>query len=470
MTGVAAEFWREEYAAALRSAEAATAAPGRSRRVACGFTNNVDRIVPLDGDALAALAREVGADVDSPPVLRIATPTDCATALLQHVAAGAGSELPVANAEIARWIAASFAGRAEVAGTGARAAETLARLGFEALLHVTGLSPEQASLLDASGRLLIPTEAGLRRPLEAVRAGDPTMEHVVFEYPAGLTVALPERTVVAPRANRVITAYDPVNARLPLDAAYVQAVADPANRVAAVVVSGYNQTADATICEAKIAETIAIIDLWRRGRPELPIHLELGATPDRDWLRAVFAGLAPHVDSVGFNAEELAALLNRDDVDAGGNPASTLAGMGELRRAVGLPRLNVHTQDFCLTLTAGDPRVERRALLYGSLVAGAHARTGAFPAPADLRRALAAGPGEDGLEAERQLAAVCGLMDGVAPLDADGWAVFAPTLAAPIPAGTVGLGDSFTAGVLALLDGLPSRPASPERREAVAPV
>ncbi|HEU0114376.1 MAG TPA: ADP-dependent glucokinase/phosphofructokinase, partial [Thermomicrobiales bacterium] len=153
------------------------------------------------------------------------------------------------------------------------------------------------------------------------------------------------------------------------------------------------------------------------------------------------------------NAEELVVLLGR----AGDSlaPAAMLAGMAELRRAAALPRLNAHTQDFCLTLTAGDPSREQRALLYGSLVAGAHARTGAFPAPADLRRTLAAAPGQEGLAAERALAAACDMTDGVAPLD-DGWAVFAPTLAVPIPAGTVGLGDSFTGGVLALLSGASS--------------
>ncbi|HEU0115825.1 MAG TPA: ADP-dependent glucokinase/phosphofructokinase, partial [Thermomicrobiales bacterium] len=375
-----ADIWRERHAAALRAAEARlaarAAAPGPPRRIACGFTNNVDRIVALDGDVLAALANDVGADVSGPVVTRIATPADCVAGLLQHVAAGAGSELPVDEAGTARWIAASFAGRTEAAGTGARAANTLARLGFHALLHVTSLSCEQASLLDASGRLLIPTADGLRRPEEAARPEDPTMEHVVFEYPAGLTVALPERTVVAPRANRVITAYDPVNARLPLAAAYIGAVADPANGVDAVIISGYNQTANATICAAKIEETLAILRGWREARPHMLIHLELGATPDRDWLRAVFAGLAPHVDSVGLNVEELAAFLDHA-VDSLA-PAAMLAGMAELRHAVLLPRLNLHTQDYCLTLTAGDPAREQRALLYGSLVAGAHARTGAF--------------------------------------------------------------------------------------------
>ncbi|HEX5500645.1 MAG TPA: ADP-dependent glucokinase/phosphofructokinase, partial [Thermomicrobiales bacterium] len=191
------ELWRDRFAAAARAAAdraARASLAGLPRRVACGFTNNVDRIVALDGEVLAALARREGVDGGGPLVTRIATPADCVAGLLQHIVAGAGSELPVANAAAASWIAASFAGRAEAAGTGARAANTLARLGFHALLHVTSLSPAQAASLDDSGRLLIATVDGLRSPRDAARPADPTMEHVVFEYPAGLTVELPART------------------------------------------------------------------------------------------------------------------------------------------------------------------------------------------------------------------------------------------------------------------------------------
>src|SRR3712207_8247478 len=48
----------------------------------------------------------------------------------------------------------------------------------------------------------------------AVRPGDPTMEHVIFEYRGGLAVPLGTGTVVAPRANRMIAAFDPINMRL----------------------------------------------------------------------------------------------------------------------------------------------------------------------------------------------------------------------------------------------------------------
>lgn len=126
-------------------------------------------------------------------------------------------------------------------------------------------------------------------------------------------------------------------------------------------------------------------------------------------------------------------------------------GMESVGQRLHRPRTSLHSQDYCLTLTDGDPLVERRALLYGALVAGTHARRGAFPAASDLRRT------HDGLrgglnnsEPERVLRDVFAMEDGLARLG-DRWLVSVPALRDPFPTGTVGLGDCFTAGVLAML-------------------
>ncbi len=108
-------------------------------------------------------------------------------------------------------------------------------------------------------------------------------------------------------------------------------------------------------------------------------------------------------------------------------------------------------KDYCLTLTDGDPLVERRALLYGALVAATHARRGGFPAASDLRRTHGGlRGGLDNYAHERVLREDFAMEDGLARLS-DRWLVSVPALRDPFPTGTVGLGDSFTASVLAML-------------------
>lgn len=171
-----ADSWRRRYASAMDVAEArvATISPEAPWRLALGFTNSVDRIVSLDGSGLAAMARaEAINEPEPPPAGRVCTPAELVRALLHYVQSGQGGEVWLGEPELGTWIVANSRGRSQVGGAGARAANTVAALGFAALLHVTNLAAEQAALIDGSGRILIPTATGLRTPAATVRPADP---------------------------------------------------------------------------------------------------------------------------------------------------------------------------------------------------------------------------------------------------------------------------------------------------------
>lgn len=156
--GVNDVSWEDRFAAALNDAEARArmiATAGIPERVACGFSSNVDRVVTLDGDLLSRLIEKEPVDHDR-RVTWIETRADCLTALIQHIRTGQGGELPVTNGDVASWIADRFPGQIAVGGTGAHAANTLARLGCPALLHLTAASAGCVRLLDASNLLVIP--------------------------------------------------------------------------------------------------------------------------------------------------------------------------------------------------------------------------------------------------------------------------------------------------------------------------
>jgi ADP-dependent phosphofructokinase/glucokinase len=194
-----------------------------------------------------------------------------------------------------------------------------------------------------------------------------------------------------------------------------------------------------------VAETREAIGRWRAARPEIFVHLELGAMPEAGMLSDLVEELGGAVDGIGCNGDELREVVNGWGSAAGERPEEMLAGLTEVRRRVPVGRVSVHGRELCLTLTDGDPEAERAALLFGSLVAAARARIGAFPALADLDDTLETVPsplaGVAALEA-------MGLDRGIGRCGA-GWLVGVPTMPLRLPAATVGLGDSFTAGELA---------------------
>ncbi len=474
--------WKAHYAAALSAAEAQGK---RESRIACGFTNNVDVLLKLDGDTrrvLQAIASAEGPLGRLPD--RIRNPADLLDSLWHHMSAGTGDVMAIDSAGMAQWMEDRFHGPLQLGGTGAQAANTLAHLGYPSLLHVTRLSAIDAGVYadGASGdHIVVATAEGLRPLAQAVRAADRPTYHFVFEYQTGDELRVGERAVTAARANRIITGYDPINAVLPIDPLFMKAVADPDSRVDRVLISGYTDLKDTDVARARIAETVAYLHDLRQQRPELLFHLEMASVTEAAVMRPILDEMAPHADSVGLNDQELAlaaeawgwpepatlderlATLHRMRERLGlygretGQPpgvGATLCGRPPDGRPspAGIRRVSMHTQDYCLTLTDGDAAAERNALLFASLVAGTRARLGRFPTGPDLHQTLAAAaPGEAGLEAEEQLAGRVGLHEGIGRYEG-ATLVFAPTLSVSHPAGTVGLGDSFTAGVLVFLD------------------
>lgn len=437
--------WR---AVALAAAERTLARADAGRAVACGFTGNVDRVTHLDRATLDRLldgATNPDRCLARPRVAVAETVDDLRCGILQCVAAGDGTDLPVPDLAVQAWLLERAPGRTQIGGTGAQAAVTLDRLGVATLLHLTGRSPEQVAALGPAGRMLVSTPDGPRPPAEVADPADPTMWHPILEFAAGLAFDAGGHRHVAPAPNRVIVSHDPVNADFAIAPGFADAVADPANPLAlgAVLLSGYSQIVDPDRLAARLAETVALLRRWRAARPGLLLHLELGAAPDPGLIRQTLERLGPHVDSVGLNIDELAQV-------AGSPPPPEPEDRRDLLAAIWrehpVPRLGLHTRDGCLTLTRRDPERERDALAFAGLVAATRARTGAFPTRADLAATLDPGFSLAGLADAERLAGP----GGIAPA-AGGWLVAAPAPRVPAPRASVGLGDSFTGALLAAL-------------------
>src|SRR5215212_1259764 len=109
-------------------------------------------------------------------------------------------------------------------------------------------------------------------------------------------------------------------------------------------------------------------------------------------------------------------------------------------------RVVVHAAEFAMAHSDRDPTAELPALLIASVVASTRASIGCYPDLPALRSILDdCEPSPDGL----RLLAGLGMADCARP-HADGWLTAVPTLRIGTPLVNVGLGDSFTAGLLAM--------------------
>ncbi len=413
----------------------------RRRLIACGFTANLDRVVAFDQDVADRLFVGRAVDVAGPRVTRAGDVDALLTGIAQCVACGEGCDFPVADPAVQDWLLGHVAGRVQIGGTGAQAAATLAALGFPALLHLTSRSPELIAALPGQERITIGSPDGLL-PIAQGRDAAATMWHVVLEFAAGLRVPGPAAPA-APAANRVIVSYDPVNSAFVIDPGFDAALNDPGLDIRTLLISGFSQASARQTLERVLWDTAVALRIWRAVRPDLLVHLELGAMPDATAMLRILEVLHPLVGSIGLNIDELRQVLRALGMEMAPAGPKLAAQFRALAERFPAPRWSLHTRELCLTVTVGDAEAERDALLFGSLTAAARARLGDFPVVADLDAALAAGvPNAAGM------ALLCTLAIAGDGYGGDGL-VATPGLCIDGTRASVGLGDSFTAGVLA---------------------
>ena len=169
------------------------------------------------------------------------------------------------------------------------------------------------------------------------------------------------------------------------------------------------------------------------------VHLELAdfqRVNDRDEMLAAFAGL---YNSIGMNFGELQQLQPCDL----GTTDAILDAVHNLVCDLGLSRVTIHEDRWALSLTKNDPAEELRALEFACLTASARAHAGEPTVPIGLPEGatLTASPWPD-----------------IADAREGGHFVSCAAPYLDSPATTVGLGDSFLAGTLAVLAGSRSTP------------
>ncbi|MBW7883848.1 MAG: hypothetical protein H3C34_14655 [Caldilineaceae bacterium] len=419
--------------------------------ICTGYTANLDLIVSLDTATIATLIASVDAarlqqKIEHPAYV-IREPADLWAGLWIQLRDQKGGEWPLEDAATYRWLREYLPGRPGVGGTGIQAACALARLGLRPLLNVPWRDRE---LLDLLPENVLITAGGQVLPATHGQARDPehqTTVHFILEYARGTTWRLAGQETTATRTDRFIVPFDPEEREFHIDATFRAAsLALPGPKW--LLASGFNIPNRSARVFRAIEEAAAHMQAFRRD-PTAQVHLELGELhqPEiRQRIRDRLFGLAT---SVGFNEHELGVLAG--DL---GRPKPALDHLPDVvgfcrhvAEVYGLARLNVHTSTYTLALTRFDPEVEQRALLLGCATAAFRAWQGDFAPRAQIAAQIAGLPFHpEGVEAGQALTSTSGLpQSGSSGLRA----VLTPAFLCPQQRQAVGLGDTYTAGVLA---------------------
>ena len=374
----------------------------------CGFAACIDRICDLD-DALAVLQAQGGAQR-----------ADLRERLVEHANAGTGGEFDAGWPEGERVFAGMRSARSLPGGSSTQVAQQLAIAGAQPLLALERRDPALLELLHPNIQFAPQDETMVRQQTLL-----PVPSHQIIEFSPA------QRAVRTPRADRIILRFS--DDCFQFDEAFAVYSRAAAGRAGAAMLSGFNALKPDEFDRA-LTWSRRLATAWKEAGVPV-IHMELAdfASPDdRKQLLQAFAGIC---NSVGMNVAELAALRPDPAIDEASVPTAMLAIASELR----LDRVNVHADRWSLSFTRADPRTELDAIRYGCFTASARAQVGHAVDPASARLTATLEP--------------CP-WPAIRPAN-DGHFVSCPAPHLAHPTTTIGLGDSFLAGTLAVLAGVP---------------
>ncbi|WP_251050687.1 MULTISPECIES: ADP-dependent glucokinase/phosphofructokinase [unclassified Microbacterium] len=338
--------------------------------------------------------------------------------VLAFMASGSGGERFVASSDVVERFAAHFAYDVTLGGTGVRAGLVLDALGIASVQHLVSI--------DDNVRRLLPDGITIVSSAET----DSLDPHLIVQYPTGARVGLVDGEVVSPGANRLIFANDPPNRSMAIAAD----LAEELERASAFLISGFNTMQDHDLLTQRLDELRAAM---RRLPPGALVYYEDAGFYTRAFADTVRSRLLPSIDVYGMNEDELQEYLGRtvDLLD----PLAVASALGEVRTIIPVPALVVHTRYWALA-TGPDAARHRPALESAVRVAATRYRCGDGFTAADAQETASMRRHDGGVALVRSI-------EEMIP-DAVGVAAFALDVETPT---TVGLGDTFVGGFLAVL-------------------
>lgn len=392
-----------------------------SDQLVLGLGGTVDYEIRWDADVVGALARAYGVRRHE---LTITAPiTDersLVVTIVAFLAAGGGGERFAASSEIVEQFADRFEKVVTLGGTGVRAGLALDRLGIPSVQHLVSIDDNVRRLMPASMSWICSAPADSLDP------------HLIVQYPVGAVVQLVDGDVISPAANRIIVANDAPNRLMALADGLPDALAG----ASAFLISGFNTMQDAGLLARRLDELHGAMERLPAGA--LTYYEDAGFY-HREYAAMVRARLLPRVDVYGMNEDELQEYIGRSVNLL--DPGDVAEALDEAHRLIPAPALLVHTRYWSIAVGPEAAR-HREAIESAVRTSATRYRLGDDIGPDDLE-ATAALPRHAG--GARVIASV----EAHRP-DATGVPALVIDVARPT---TIGLGDTFVGGFLAVVAG-----------------
>ncbi len=408
------------------------------RRVVLAYASNLDVLVRWNCENFNRFLAEY---LKEEPSFRegdeIASEEDLARILSYFVIHGLGGEVDIVSRKVIDVLTEYFDVEYGLGGTCAQGAAALGSMGIPVLVHITDCSGDV--IRQMSGIRIETVKHGRRAPVETCVSGKDALCHFIVQFTKDDVIRVFGKEYKVGLSNRLIMGYDTVHKILPVEEEFLVYCEKNARDVCSYDISGFNAVTDHRIMQERLERLTVHYKSVKENNPDCRIYFESAHFINNEIREYTYQTLAEVIDIMGMNEEELIDLtrtrgcsVDKDSLE------SILKGLEELIEVYPVHGFVVHSKDYALYFGKDMPGTDiEQGLTLGNLVSGTRARTGRYGSVSDCRETLKLELSRMGLAFAKELESYHSAYK----------VVLVPSRYMEKPATTIGLGDSFVAGM-----------------------
>ncbi|MCX6089961.1 MAG: ADP-dependent glucokinase/phosphofructokinase [Atribacterota bacterium] len=414
----------------------------RGKDIFCSYSGNVDWVIPVEKERFLYFQKSMHhwpktfTNSLHQPALR--TMEDLINYVTYFLHMNCGGEGDLLNTELVSTVMETLPGYFAIGGTGAQAANYLSHAGYTNIyLHLPIFTSYFKDLLSPTIHIFENNDYYENRMGKDIYSLSEI--HCIIDFAIGAAYQIADDILHTTRPDRVILSHDRCNSSLHISESFVEELNKP-HPFISFLISGFNTLRNIGDLHHFARENENIIHRYRQAHPgNRSIHVEEGDHWEREEERRsiVFNSMYPLVDSIGMNEKEFSSIMSYHNFSA----SEPFSGLYGLIHRYGLKRVNVHTSQSCYVVSSYPVEQELLAIGLGILLSSARAYYGTFVEVDKLEQLIKE---TKSLSTSRTIPPAQKMSNGY-------YSLTIPTLQGMKIVSSLGLGDAFTAGVMAYL-------------------
>lgn len=407
-------------------------------RPVLAYTSNLDAIVKWNVDSFNSLLEKYLKDEPSfTEEETVDNMEDFARIVTYFAVNGLGGEVDITSGKVIEELETYFNMQHGLGGTCAQGAAALCAMGIPVIVHITDRSGEVLEFMDHKGMESVKDKK--RVPLAHCASGKQPLIHLVMQYTKGDIIRANGKQYQIPLSNRLIMGYDEVHKIMPVEKDFLDYLEAHTEEMYSYDVSGFNLIVSFEALKERLAELAPHYQTIKEKNPDLKIYFESAHFISAKIREYLYDVLSRYMDIMGMNEEELVDLtkkkahpVDKDDI------TSIISGLDYLLEMYPVKGIVMHSKDYALyygeTMEGTDLEM---GLTLGNLMSATRARIGRYGTQADCRESLKLALSPTGVE----------FAEKISRMVLKHTAILVPSRYMEKPKFTIGLGDTFVAGM-----------------------